>query len=81
MTYYDIIEPMAKDQRHIVQFDAQAFGREYFTVHEFAEKMRVTERTVYRWIKLGLIQGMQVLKGGEYRIHNSELTRIQKQRR
>lgn len=50
---------------------------ETFTVREFAEKMRVTERTVYRWIKLGVLKASQVVKGGEYRIPASEYERIQ----
>jgi excisionase family DNA binding protein len=50
---------------------------EYFTVKEFAEKMRVTERTVYRWIKLTVLKASQVVKGGEYRIPISEYERIQ----
>lgn len=50
---------------------------EYFTVKEFAEKMRVTERTVYRWIKLEVLKASQVVKGGEYRIPASEYERIQ----
>lgn len=50
---------------------------QYYTVAEFAEKMRVADRTVYRWVKRGVVQGLQVMKGGEYRIPKAELDRLQ----
>lgn len=51
--------------------------KENFTVREFAEKMGVTERTVYRWIKVGALKASRVVQGGEYRIPVSEFERIQ----
>lgn len=49
---------------------------EYYTVREFAQKMRVTERTVYRWIKLGVVKAMQRVRGGEYRISREEVNKM-----
>lgn len=60
--------PMADDYDMMTQ---------YFTVHGFAQKMSVTERTVYRWIKLGAVKAIQLVSGGEYRIPLSEFVRLQ----
>lgn len=51
---------------------------EYYTVREFAEKMRVTERTVYRWIKLEVVHAIQRVRGGEYRIPQEEVDKMSK---
>ena len=52
----------------------------FFTVRGFAEKMSVTERTVYRWIKIGAVKAIQMVRGGEYRIPLSEFVRLQPQK-
>lgn len=51
---------------------------DFYTVEEFATKVRVTERTVYRWIKLGVVKALQRVRGGEYRIPKEEVNRISK---
>lgn len=38
------------------------------TVRELAERMRVTERTVYTWIKKGAVKSEQMVPGGHHRI-------------
>jgi hypothetical protein len=43
---------------------ATSHDREWMTVHEFAELMRVDERTVRRWIKRGT-PGLDVLSLSE----------------
>ena len=44
------------------------------TVSEVAETLRVSRKTLYRYLERGLIHGQKV--GGEWRIPASELDRI-----
>jgi excisionase family DNA binding protein len=48
----------------------------YLTIEEVAELLRVSERTVYRWIRNGNLQAIQVMEGGGYRIPQSEIDRF-----
>jgi excisionase family DNA binding protein len=50
-------------------------NRDYLTVREFSEVMRVHQKTVVRWIEEGKIAYWQVGNSRSIRIPISELTR------
>jgi len=49
--------------------------REAISVTELTTKLGVRRKTVYRWLKAGLVNGFR-LPGGHYRIPLNELERI-----
>jgi excisionase family DNA binding protein len=51
----------------------------YLTLPEVAEKLKVSRRTVYRWIKAGDLDAYQF--GREYRITESDLKEFLEARR
>lgn len=48
----------------------------YYTIEEVSKLLRVSIRTVYRWIKQGHLKAMQIMEGGGYRIPKSEIERF-----
>jgi excisionase family DNA binding protein len=50
---------------------------EYLTPREVAEQLHVSQGTVVRWVRLGLVEGIR-LPGGQYRIPKSEIDRLKK---
>jgi excisionase family DNA binding protein len=50
---------------------------EYLTPREVAEQLHVTQGTVVRWVRLGLVEGIR-LPGGQYRIPKSEIERLKR---
>ena len=51
----------------------------YLTLPEVAERLKVSRRTVYRWIKDGDLTAYKF--ANEYRIGESDLTKFLEQRR
>ena len=49
---------------------------EYLTTREAAERLKVTENTVRRWLRAGLIQGVRLSDRAGWRIGSQEVTRI-----
>lgn len=47
-------------------------GKEFFLVEEVAEKLRVSNMTIYRYIKLGKLKACKI--GKEFRIEVKEFT-------
>lgn len=45
----------------------------YYTIEEVSEMLRVSIRTVYRWIKDGALRAVQVRRSGGYRIPKDAL--------
>ena len=52
--------------------------KEYYSINEFADKLGVSWRTIYRAIKNGRISALRVgsTKNSTYRIHHGELYRM-----
>jgi excisionase family DNA binding protein len=50
---------------------------EYLTPREVAEQLHVSQGTVVRWVRLGLVEGIR-LPGGQYRVPKSEIDRLKK---
>jgi excisionase family DNA binding protein len=50
---------------------------EYLTPREVAEQLHVSQGTVVRWVRLGLVEGIR-LPGGQYRIPKSEIDRLKR---
>lgn len=48
----------------------------YYTIEEVSKLLRVSIRTVYRWIKHGHLKAIQIMDGGGYRIPKSEIERF-----
>ena len=44
----------------------------WITAHAFARYVMVSPRTMYRWIRSGVIPAGQVMKGGHWRIHEAD---------
>jgi excisionase family DNA binding protein len=49
-------------------------NQEFFTVEELALKLRVSNMTIYRYIKAGKIQALKI--GKEFRIEKEEFDRF-----
>jgi excisionase family DNA binding protein len=47
----------------------------YYTIEEVSVLLRVSIRTVYRWIKQGNLKAIQIMNGGGYRIPKTEIDR------
>lgn len=45
---------------------------EYFSPKEIAELLKISDETVYRWIRAGDLKALDV--GGKYRVRSSDLT-------
>lgn len=50
-------------------------GTAYYTVAEFAALLRLSQKTIERWITEGKLRYFQVTTGGHLRIPASELER------
>lgn len=51
-------------------------SEKYYTIEEVARLLRVSVRTVYRWIRNDSLKAIQVMQGGGYRIPSSEIDRF-----
>ena len=51
-------------------------NRKYIHIKEFANILGITTRTIYDWIKQGLIQHIQVKKGKIILIPKSEIKKL-----
>jgi excisionase family DNA binding protein len=51
----------------------------YFTVEEVAERLKVSNMTVYRWIKTGGLSAYKL--GGEFRITERDINQFLEDRR
>jgi putative molybdopterin biosynthesis protein len=51
----------------------------YFTVEEVAERLKVSNMTVYRWIKAGNLAAYKI--GGEFRITERDIESFLESRR
>jgi excisionase family DNA binding protein len=54
-----------------------SLAEEFLTVHEVAERLKITSESVRRWLRVGKLHG--VLLGGDkmgYRIAETEVTRL-----
>ena len=51
----------------------------YFTVEEVAERLKVSNMTVYRWIKAGSLDAYKL--GGEFRITERDINQFLEDRR
>jgi excisionase family DNA binding protein len=54
-----------------------AKSSEFISAREVAEVLGVSQNTVLRWVRLGLVEATK-LPGGTYRIPRSELERLKK---
>ena len=63
----DTAKPFPRPQ--IVDYD-KVFDEEYLTPKEVAEKLRVSEKTVLKWLNKGYLKGLKI--GGVWRIPESE---------
>jgi excisionase family DNA binding protein len=63
----DTAKPFPSPQ--IVDYD-KVFDEEYLTPKEVAEKLRVSEKTVLKWLNSGYLKGLKI--GGVWRIPESE---------
>ncbi len=61
----------------------EAVDEKYYTVEEIAERLRVTRRTVSRWIDEGDLVAVKLSpgRGGHVRIAESDLREFLEQRR
>jgi excisionase family DNA binding protein len=57
----------------------QVVEETYYTLREVAEKLRVSRRTVYRWVQARELPAYKL--GGEFRITERDLERFLKARR
>ena len=46
------------------------------TVKEVAKILRVSEKTIFRYIKAGELKGFKVKKGGHWRVKVSDLNKL-----
>jgi excisionase family DNA binding protein len=53
----------------VVDFE-EVFDEEYFTPKEIAEKLKISEKTVLKWLNMGYLKGLKL--GGVWRIPESE---------
>lgn len=51
-------------------------NEKYYTIEEVSKLLRVSVRTVYRWIRNDSLKAMQIMAGGGYRIPASEIERF-----
>jgi excisionase family DNA binding protein len=51
----------------------------YYTLPEVAEKLKVSRRTVYRWVQAGELPAYKL--GGEFRITERDLEQFLEERR
>jgi len=49
-------------------------NEEIFTVREVADRLRVTEQVVYKWLQAGKLKGIKV--GRHWRVRESDLERF-----
>jgi excisionase family DNA binding protein len=61
----------------MVMLAMTAESTEYLTPREVAEQLHVSQGTVVRWVRLGLVEGIR-LPGGQYRVPKSEIDRLKK---
>ena len=61
----------------MVMFTMTGESTEYLTPREVAEQLHVSQGTVVRWVRLGLVEGIR-LPGGQYRVPKSEIDRLKK---
>lgn len=52
--------------------------QEYLTPAEIAKQLKITERTVYRWLDAGQLRGLKL--GRVWRVRNSDLESFLKER-
>jgi excisionase family DNA binding protein len=57
----------------------QTVEETYFTVEEVAERLKVSNMTVYRWIKAGSLDAYKL--GGEFRITERDINEFLEDRR
>jgi excisionase family DNA binding protein len=57
----------------------QTVEETYFTVEEVAERLKVSNMTVYRWIKAGSLSAYKL--GGEFRITERDINQFLENRR
>jgi len=60
----------------VAEKDQKVKTPKYYTVQETAELLRVSERTIYRQIKEGLLPAIQMKKFGFYRISQSTIEKL-----
>lgn len=51
-------------------------GTKYLTIPETAEKLGVSRKTVYRFIKRGDLEAIEVPPGGDLRVSTTEVRRF-----
>lgn len=67
------------DEQNTARIDMPSDGNledTYYTLEEVAKILRVSQRTVYRWIKEGHLTAIQVMKRGGHRILKRELDKF-----
>jgi excisionase family DNA binding protein len=61
-------------QINIVTSHILNMREEIFTVREVADRLRVTEQVVYKWLQAGKLKGIKV--GRHWRVRESDLERF-----
>jgi excisionase family DNA binding protein len=58
-----VFNPISRRHSMSERSDPQAGRTEFITVKEAAAHLRVSQRTVYRWLKLGYLKAFQTGRG------------------
>ncbi len=64
---------------NIKEYDVQIVQSEYFTLKEVAERLKVSERTVWRWVHSGELPAIKL--GQQWRIRDDDLDEFLEARR